>query len=71
MKKLSLLAIVALGVSFASCKKDYTCTCSYSPGSGSATIKIKAASKGAAQANCVSGTRTSTGSYVSTCTLSK
>jgi hypothetical protein len=27
MKKITLLALLALGLSFASCKKDRTCTC--------------------------------------------
>lgn len=71
MKKLSLLAIVALSVSFASCKKDYTCTCTNAFGGGS-TTKIKSTSKSGAQSHCVSGTTAGTGySYASTCTLSK
>ena len=31
MKKLSILAIAALAFSFASCKKDYTCSCTGGP----------------------------------------
>ena len=42
MKKVLLFAAVLSAFSFASCKKDYTCTCSYSVGgttvSGSTTI---------------------------------
>lgn len=67
MKKLSLLAITALTISFASCKKDYTCTCVYQ-GGGSSTEKIIGVSKKAAKANCVS---TINDGYTTTCTLSK
>lgn len=77
MKKITLIAIAFVAVSFASCKKDYTCTCT-SPGStGTSVTKIIGVSKKAAKANCVSSTSTSssngnTGSaYVQTCTLSK
>jgi hypothetical protein len=34
MKKITLLAVAALAMTFASCKKDYTCTCTI-PASGS------------------------------------
>jgi len=76
MKKLTILAIAALAMSFASCKKDYTCKCTYTwtGGSGTSTEIIKGVSKKQAQANCVSyeykneaGVTEQTG----TCTLSK
>ena len=34
MKKITLLAVAALAISFASCKKDRTCTCTTTPTSG-------------------------------------
>lgn len=69
MKKITLLSIVAVAaLSFASCKKDYTCTCTSSYSSTSSVTKIIGVSKKAAQANCVSGTGTG---YSQTCTLSK
>ena len=37
MKKITILAIAALAISFASCKKDRTCTCVSTPTSGTAT----------------------------------
>jgi len=55
MKKLSMIAMgVVLVASLASCKKDYTCTCTYndgagSTGSGSYTYKD---TKKNAEANC-------------------
>ncbi|MES2515875.1 MAG: hypothetical protein V4580_17100 [Bacteroidota bacterium] len=65
MKKLSILAIACLAISFASCKKDYTCVCS---NSGSNVHKIIGVSKKTARANCVS---TVYNGYSETCTLSK
>jgi hypothetical protein len=38
MKKLSVLAIAALALTFASCKKDRTCTCTTTSSSGT-TVK--------------------------------
>ncbi len=35
MKKITLLAAVIVVASFASCKKVYTCTCTYSSGGSS------------------------------------
>jgi phage-related tail protein len=70
MKKLSILAVVLVAASFASCKKDYTCTCSSTGGSN--VTKILGVSKKAAQANCVSTSQTVNGTvYDETCTLSK
>jgi hypothetical protein len=76
MKKLSLLAIAALAMSFASCKKDYTCKCTYSwtGGSGTQTTIIKGVSKKQAQARCFNfETKDDAGvtEYTGTCTLSK
>jgi hypothetical protein len=65
MKKLSVLAIACLAISFASCKKDYTCTCS---DSGTTVTKIIGVSKKTAKANCVS---TVEDGYSRTCALSK
>lgn len=60
MKKLSILAVAALAFSFASCKKDRVCTCTYtSTGSSTSNTSVttmKKVSKGAAKANCTSGT---------------
>lgn len=36
MKKITLLAVVAIAASFASCKKDYTCVCTVPSSSSSA-----------------------------------
>jgi hypothetical protein len=65
MKKLAILSIAFVAVSFASCKKDYTCTCT---SSGSTIHKIVGVSKKTAQAQCVSIT---SNGYTETCTLSK
>jgi hypothetical protein len=35
MKKITLLAVAALAISFTSCKKDRVCECTYTPTSGS------------------------------------
>jgi hypothetical protein len=76
MKKITLIAIAFVAVSLASCKKDYTCTCTTT---GSATpniTKIIGVKKSAAKANCVSTTKTNTTAgasstpEVETCTLS-
>lgn len=56
MKKMTLLAIAALAMSFASCKKDYTCTCTTTytgGGSGTSTTVLKGVTKGQAKAGCV------------------
>lgn len=75
MKKITLFAAAFVAISFASCKKDYTCTCTSAFG-GSQVIKIEGVSKKAAQANCTSGTGTQSSagfstSYSRTCSLSK
>lgn len=76
MKKLTLLAVAFVAVSFASCKKDYTCTCTTTGSTTASVTKIIGVSKKAAQANCVSGTTTNTDAsgssvYTKSCTLSK
>jgi len=65
MKKLSILSIAFVAISFASCKKDYTCTCSTSV---TTVTKIVGVSKKTAKANCVS---TNYFGYASTCVISK
>jgi hypothetical protein len=80
MKKITLLAVAALAISFASCKKDMTCECTLTPvsyTSGGVTVTtglgdpsttkttMTKVSKKTATANCVSGEQTSTDSYVS------
>lgn len=76
MKKITLLAIAALAISFASCKKDYTCTCTAVGSTNASVTKLVGVSKKTAQANCVSYVSTTTGAGGSdiddvTCTLSK
>lgn len=74
MKKLLLLVAVFTAFSFASCKKDHTCTCteSYSDGSPGSTMvyTITNAKKGDAKKACISSTSVD-GSVTttSTCTL--
>lgn len=71
MKKIITLSLAVVALSLASCKKDYTCTCTASTG-GSNTYTITKASKKTAQANCASYTQTNNGvTYTETCTLSK
>lgn len=60
MKKLTLLAIAFVAITFASCKKDYTCECSVTVGgittSASTTIKdTKKKAKDACTAKATSG----------------
>ncbi len=40
MKKITLLAVAFVAISFASCKKDYTCTCSYTSGTSTASSNV-------------------------------
>lgn len=60
MKKTVFIVIVALACSFASCKKDRKCTCTYSkPWASSSDIQVTTYNKigkKAALANCTSGT---------------
>lgn len=60
MKKTAFIAIVALASSFASCKKDRTCTCTYNKpwtsSSHTEVITYNKVSKKSANATCTSGT---------------
>lgn len=60
MKKTVIIAVATLALSFASCKKDRTCTCTYSnAGSSNTDTQITTYSKvtkKAARVNCTSGT---------------
>jgi len=61
MKKITLLAVAALAISFASCKKDYKCVCTTS--SGSTTVESTSTaktSKKSATAWCEAGPKTTT-----------
>ena len=76
MKKGLLFVAVISAFSFASCKKDRTCTCTETyngasvPG-GSQTITIEKAKKGDARAACLSTKETDSSGGVTerTCTL--
>jgi hypothetical protein len=64
MKKLTILSVAFLALSLASCKKDYTCTCSNtSTVAGSTTTTSETtfvkAKKGDAKRACVKKTYTS------------
>jgi len=79
MKKVLLFVAVVAAFSFASCKKDRTCTCtdtSTMPGSTPSTrvVTYTDAKKGDARAACLSGSRTydfggTSYVYTSTCEL--
>lgn len=70
MKKITIISIALVAVSFISCKKDWTCTCTDSTGGEVKTFtKI---TKRQALSNCQSKTVTEAGSTESeTCTLTK
>jgi len=76
MKKITLLAIAFIAISFASCKKDRTCSCTTttttvttgfgagtSTSSGAYDIIIQKSSKGTAKANCISTKSTDVNTY--------
>jgi hypothetical protein len=67
MKKLMLVAaVVAVGLS--SCKKDYTCTCTYTGGvTGSVSTTVTATKKDA-KSSCESGSSSAGGNTV-TCKI--
>jgi hypothetical protein len=70
MKKIAILSIAALAMSFASCKKDWTCTCK--DATGGEVRKYSKVTKSQAEANCQTFTRTDAGgSETETCTLTK
>ena len=50
MKKVLLLAAVAVSFTMVSCKKDYTCTCTYD--GSTATMTFKTAKKKDAETAC-------------------
>lgn len=76
MKKITLLAVAFVAISFASCKKDRTCTCKTDQaGATDQKITYTKARKGDARAACLSSTSTydtgtSTVTVKNTCTLS-
>ena len=69
MKKIILIPVALIAISFASCKKDYTCTCKDS--TGGEVRKFSKVTKNQAHANCQTKTFTdANGSSTETCTLS-
>ncbi len=60
MKKTAVIAILALVCSLVSCKKDRTCTCTYSkPWASSSEVQVTTydnITEKSARANCTSGT---------------
>jgi hypothetical protein len=74
MKKVLLFVAVIAAFSFASCKKDHVCTCTNSVnGVASSTPDVTTytkSTKGAARANCLSGSQVvGTATYSRTCDL--
>lgn len=70
MKKGLLFIAVIAAFSFASCKKDYTCTCVTDPGGSTSVVTITKAKKGDARAACLSYSETNSGTTTTTtCTL--
>jgi hypothetical protein len=70
MKKLTILSIAFVALSFASCKKDWTCTCK--DATGGEVKKFTKVTKQQALSNCQTETVTDDGgSGTETCTLSK
>jgi hypothetical protein len=69
MKKITILSIAVLALSFASCKKDRNCTCVYS-GGGSSTYTLTKATKKQGMAACASYNDVTNGG-TATCSLSK
>ena len=77
MKKIAILSISALAISFASCKKERTCTCTFNDGSPGAqtityTVVLKKASKSQAKAACINSKTTPDGqtdTETVTCTI--
>jgi hypothetical protein len=77
MKKITILSIAFIAISFASCKKDYTCSCTYTttePGAPTTEYStvFKKTSKKSAKSACVSSSILPDGeqfSEVRTCSL--
>ena len=68
MKKIFLFIAVVSAFSFASCKKDRTCTCT--TGSATEVYTITQARKSDAKKECISSSKTNGGVTVTTtCTL--
>ncbi|MDX2173297.1 MAG: hypothetical protein SFY56_09265 [Bacteroidota bacterium] len=73
MKKIILLPIIAIAISFTSCKKDRICNCTVTSGSFTTTqvttmVKV---TKKQAKANCISTIQSTGGiTTTSTCQLS-
>ena len=67
MKKVLLFIAVVSAFSFASCKKDRTCTCT---GANPSVTTYKQSKKAAARAHCLSYTETvGAATLTTTCTL--
>ncbi len=70
MKKVLLFVAVATAASFASCKKDHTCSCTTTGSTTADVTTYPKSTKAAARANCLSSTQTYAGTvYTTTCTL--
>jgi hypothetical protein len=70
MKKGLLFVAVISAFSFASCKKDRTCTCVTDPGGSTSVVTYTKAKKGDATAACLSTTEVNNGTTITTtCTL--
>jgi hypothetical protein len=75
MKKITLLAVAFVAISFASCKKDRVCTCVSDQAGATASVKTYTdAKKGDARAACLSTSQvytfgTTSTTVKTTCTL--
>ena len=72
MKKITIIAVAALAISFASCKKARTCTCTEPNGNKSVTSMDKVSSNDA-NASCPKTSESKAGTTsggVTTCVLS-
>jgi hypothetical protein len=73
MKKITLLAIAAVAISFASCKKDRVCECTTSGSTTTTKFTLTKISKGHAKDACSNSAYTnsgnSNGGSTTTCTL--
>ena len=70
MKKIVLFIAVVSAFSFASCKKDRTCTCVDSPGGNTTVRTYTKVEKSSARAACLSATEVVNNvTYTRTCTL--
>ncbi len=71
MKKITLLAAAFVAITFASCKKDRTCSCiSDQAGATANKVTYLKARKGDARANCLNSSYEST-SFIGTTTTTK